>query len=112
MKPKRTALTLDPATDAALSKLARLQRRPKATVAADLLSEMTPSLVRIADLLELATRKRVTLPAETAARLAGIEELLTHSAAFSLDRLATAVESQTGTQKGARSAPRRPRKPN
>lgn len=90
-KPRRTALTLDAKTDATLAKLALLQRRPKATIAADLLAEMQPALERITALLEVALRNRERLPSDTAARLQSLEELLGHTAAFGLERLEAAV---------------------
>ena len=95
-RPKRTAVTLDARTDATLAKLAQLQRRPKATVAADLLTEMQPALARIAALLETAIRNRERLPADTASRLQSLEELLGHTAAFGLERLEAAVQPPTG----------------
>lgn len=90
-RPKRTAVTLDAKTDATIAKLALLQRRPKAAIAADLLSEMQPALERITTLLEVAMRNRERLPADTAQRLQSLEELLGHTAAFGLERLEAAV---------------------
>ena len=86
-KVKRTAVTLDPATDAILAKLSSLQRRPKSRIIAELLAEIAPPLARVADLLELAQKNREALPADTAHRLGALEELLGHTATFALDRL-------------------------
>ena len=109
-KPKRTAVTLDAKTDATLAKLAALQRRPKATVAADLLAEMQPSLDRIAKLLEVAMTNRQRLPTDTAARLEALNELLAHTATFSLDRLEAAVTPTAASEPARRrSAGRRGR---
>lgn len=101
-KYKRTALTLDPKTDAALAKLSALQRRPKASIAAELLAEMCPALERIATLLETAMRNRERLPADTAHRLGSLEELLGHTAGFAFDRLEAAVNQPPAS---ARKAP-------
>ena len=46
-------MTLKPETRAALAEIAALQKRPMATVAADLLDEMGPTLVRLANAGEL-----------------------------------------------------------
>jgi hypothetical protein len=109
-KLRRTALSLDAKTDAALAKLSALQRRPKATIAAELLSEMTPALERIAALLEAAMRNRARLPAETASQLQGLEDLLGHTSSFALDRLAAAVDPEPKRTGKARVAGHRGRR--
>lgn len=102
----RLAVTLDKPTLAALAKLATLQKRSRSAIAADLLQEMTPTLERISKLLEAAIANRATLPANTAAKLEGMETLLGGIATLSLDRLEDAVAP---TRKGARRAPPRRR---
>jgi hypothetical protein len=109
-RPKRTAVTLDAKTDATLAKLAMLQRRPKAAIAADLLTEMQPALERITALLEVAMRNRERLPSDTAQRLQSLEELLGHTAAFGLERLEAAVTPPAASEPARRrSAGRRGR---
>lgn len=109
-RPKRTAVTLDARTDATLAKLAHLQRRPKATVAADLLNEMQPALDRITKLLEVAMTNRERLPTDTAARLQSLTELLGHTATFGLERLEAAVTPPAASEPARRrSAGRRGR---
>lgn len=104
-KPPRIALTLPADTYALIARLATLQRRPKSAIAADLLVEMTPTLGRIADLLETASRNRASLPADTAARLTSLEQLMAHTASFTLDRFHAAVtpasEGEPAPHKGA-----------
>lgn len=90
-KLPRLAITLDAGTTAVLAKLSELQRRPKSSIAADLLQEMTPALERIVLLLEAATKQRKKLPAETAARINELEAVLSGMANMGLDRLAVAV---------------------
>ena len=102
----RLQVTLDQRTVAAIAKLATLQKRSRSAIAADLLQEMAPTLERIAKLLEAAIVNRATLPANTAAKLEGMEALLGGIATLSLDRLEAAVGP---TKEGARSAPRRRR---
>lgn len=89
----RLAVTLDQATHATIAKLARLQKRSSSAIAADLLQEMTPALARITKLLEAAIANRATLPANTAAKLEGIESLLGGIATLSLDRIEEAVSA-------------------
>ena len=92
-KPRpRIAVTLPAATIATLDKLSRLQKRPKSAIAADLLEEMTPALVRIASLLEAAIASRSRLPADTAAKLTEIEALLGATASAGLDRIEQAIK--------------------
>lgn len=104
-KLPRLAITLPAATSTALAKLSRLQRRPRSAIAADLLVEMTPTLERIAKLLEAAIVNRAKLPAETAHRMQALEELLGSVATFGLDRLEAATKP-AGRPRAARS--RRP----
>lgn len=105
---RRTALTLDKATDAALAKLSLLQKRPKATIAAELLNEMAPTLSRIGDLLEIATKNRSRLPADTAANLASLEALLRHTGDFAVERMGVDLQ-RTEAPKRSPSAPARRR---
>jgi hypothetical protein len=93
-KVKRTAVTFPPEADAALAKLSRLQRRPKSAIVAELVAEMTPALVRIADLLEAATLNRKALPSDTAERLGALEDLLRQTMALTLDRSEAAVDAR------------------
>jgi hypothetical protein len=108
-KLKRTALTLNPATDAILAKLSVLQRRPKARIIAELLDEIAPALARIAELLELASANRKSLPADAVHRIGALEELMSHTAGFAMDRLTAAVTPATAPAK-QRDAARPPRR--
>ena len=56
------AVTLKPETRAALAEIAALQKRPTATVAADLLDEMAPTLIRLANVLRAAAAASSTFP--------------------------------------------------
>lgn len=109
-KPPRIGLSLPPATYLIIAKLALQQKRPKSAICADLLVEMTPALERITKLMEAAMQNRARLPADTAARLGALEELLGHTAAFGLDRIEAAVTVPERTPEGPRSGPRRPRR--
>lgn len=111
-KPPRVALSLDPATYAVIAKLASLQRRPKSTIAAELLLEMTPSLERVASLLEAAMRNRARLPTDTANRLEALNELLGHTATFALDRLEAAVTPPEANEPARRRSADRRRRAN
>lgn len=91
-KLPRISITLPAETIATLSKLATLQKRPRSAIAADLLTEMTPSLDRISKLLEAAMRNRASLPANTAARLAGLEEMLGGIASHGMTTLESIVQ--------------------
>jgi hypothetical protein len=102
-------MTLDADTHAVIAKLATLQRRPKSAIAAELLEELTPSLQRIATLLEAATKQRKNLPGDTVHKLEALEELLKHTAAFGLDRMAVALTPATSDQ-ASKAAGRRGRK--
>lgn len=111
VRPKRTALSLNAATDATLAKLASLQRRPKATVIADLLDEMQPALSRIATLLETAMATRHALPSATEAKLEALQDLLGHTATFGLDRMdgllgGSALPERPARRAGARKRPK------
>lgn len=109
-KLPRVALSLAPATHRVIAKLAMQQKRPKSAICADLLEEMTPALEQIAKLTEAAMRNRARLPADTAAKLGALEDLLGHTAAFGLERMEAAVSLPERTPEGPRSGPRRPRR--
>ena len=89
----RIAVTLPANTIATLDKLSRLQRRPKSAIAADLLVEMTPALVRITSLLEAAIANRSKLPSDTAARFEELEKTLLTAATYGLDRMDEIVDN-------------------
>lgn len=109
-KPPRIALTLPADTIATLAKLATLQKRPRSAIAADLLVEMTPALDRIAKLLELALTNRDRLPGDTASKLESLEQLLAHTATFSLDRMQSLVAPKPTSGPGGHRTPGRRRR--
>lgn len=105
-KAPRIAITVPPATLAVLAKLSALQRRPRSTIAADLLEELTPALQRIAALLEAAAKSREKLPADTAAKLNALQDLMAHTATFGLERLAANLTPPAGAGPASAKAPR------
>lgn len=108
-KVKRIALTPDPKLDAALARLSRLQRRPKAAIASELLAEMTPALERIAGLLEVASENRAAIPNNAADKIAALEDLVGTFATFSLDRLEDAVAPSQAVRRSRSAAKRKTR---
>lgn len=94
-KLKRTAITIDPSTDALLAKLSSLQRRPKARIITDLLRDVEPALRHLVDLLEAAGKNRERLPKDAAYRLEAIADLLTEVGQISMDKATAACAPAT-----------------
>ena len=108
-KLPRIAITVPAATGAALTKLALLQSRPRSTLVTELLVEMTPTLERIARLMELAVKNRGELPLMTAGKMEALAELLQEAASAGMNRAEAMVgKKPKGDARQARKGRRRP----
>lgn len=101
------AVTLKPETRAALAEIAALQKRPMATVAADLLDEMGPTLRRLADVLRAAAAASATFPKATVEKMDRMVDALAMTAEGAFSALEREVEAASGQQRAAGARGRR-----
>ena len=101
------AITLKAETRAALAEIAALQKRPMATVAADLLDEMGPTLTRLADVLRAAAAASATFPKATVEKMDRMVDALAMTAEGAFSALEREVEAASGQQRAAGARGRR-----
>lgn len=97
-KTPRVAVTLKPETLAVLADLAKLQKRPRSSIAADLLDEAVPVLRRLAAVLKAAHAAQAQTTPAALARLEAIADtvLASHQAAMDLLDPASGQQAQKG----------------
>ena len=95
-KVPRVAVTLKPETRAALAEIAALQKRPTATVAADLLDEMAPTLIRLANVLRAAAAASSTFPKASVEKLDRMVDALAQTAEGTMSQLEKTMEAASG----------------
>jgi hypothetical protein len=106
-KVPRMALTLKPETVAAIAEIAALQKRPRSTVAADLLDEMGPTLTRLAAVLRTAAEASAHFPKASVDKLDRMVEALAMTAEGAMSNMEQAVEGAANAQARGRRAVRR-----
>ena len=110
-KVRRVALTLKPETLAALAEIAALQKRPRSTVAADLLDEMAPTLQRLAVVLRGAAEASATFPKASVEKLDRMVEALAMTAEGAMSTMEQEVDAAaTASAQGRRRRPERRRR--
>ena len=92
------AVSLKPETRAALAEIAALQKRPMATVAADLLDEMGPTLTRLADVLRAAAAASATFPKASVEKLDRMVDALAMTAEGAFSAMEREVGAASGQQ--------------
>lgn len=92
------AITLKAETRAALAEIAALQKRPMATVAADLLDEMGPTLTRLADVLRAAAAASATFPKASVDKLDRMVDALAMTAEGAFSAMEREVGAASGQQ--------------
>ena len=97
-KVPRVAVSLKPETRAALAEIAALQKRPMATVAADLLDEMGPTLTRLADVLRAAAAASATFPKASVEKLDRMVDALAMTAEGAFSAMEREVGAASGQQ--------------
>lgn len=101
------ALTLKPETVAALGEIAALQKRPRSAVAADLLDEMAPQLVRLAAVLRTAAEASASFPKASVEKLDRMVDALAMTAEGAMSQLERTVEDAASGRPHQRGGGRR-----
>jgi hypothetical protein len=106
-KLPRVAVTLKAETLAALAEIAALQKRPRSTVAADLLDEMGPTLRRLAAVLRAAAQASATIPRASVEKMDRMVEALAMTAEGTMSTMERAVDDAASAGQRRRRQPRR-----